>query len=67
MTRSLVAFARTGDPNTADLRWPLYDPSSRTLLELGKVAGPGKWPDARKLDFFRSVAARPVTGGAVRD
>jgi para-nitrobenzyl esterase len=67
MTRSLVAFARTGDPNTADLRWPPYDPASRTLLELGKAAGPGNWPDARKLDFFRSVAVRSVTGGAVRD
>lgn len=67
MTRSLVAFARTGDPNSADLRWPEYDPASRTLLELGQAAGPGQWPDARKLDFFRAVMAPTVTGGAVRD
>lgn len=67
MTRSLVAFARTGDPNGADLRWPLFDPNSRTLLELGMTARPGTWPDARKLDFFRSVTARAVTGGTVRD
>ncbi|WP_375195055.1 carboxylesterase family protein, partial [Sphingobium sp.] len=67
MTRSLVAFARTGDPNGVDLHWPSYDPANPTLLELGQVAGPGRWPDARKLDFFRAVTAHAVTGGAVRD
>lgn len=67
MTRSLVTFARTGDPGSADLRWPAYDPADRSLLELGSIAQPGRWPDARKLDFFRANATRTVMGGAVRD
>jgi para-nitrobenzyl esterase len=67
MTRALVAFARTGDLSGADWRWPPYDPASRTLLELGQAAGPGHWPNVRKLEFFRAVMTPTVAGGAVRD
>lgn len=67
MIASLVAFARTGKPDTSTRRWPVYSPKSHLLLELGTTAHQAKWPDRRKFNFFRSVV-RPVTvGGALRD
>ncbi|SES11284.1 carboxylesterase/lipase family protein [Sphingobium sp. YR768] len=67
MTRSLVAFARTGNPSTRDMAWPAYDPSSRQLLELGKTAQIGRWPNRLKLDFFRSLIKAEPTAAAVRE
>jgi para-nitrobenzyl esterase len=67
MTASLVAFARTGNPDTAAFRWPAYSPKKRTLLELGTTAHVASWPDQRKFDFFRSIQRPTAVGGAVRD
>ena len=67
MTDSLVAFARTGNPNIPGFRWPVFDPARPQLLELGASAHIGAWPDERKLAFFRDAPAVRSPGGAVRD
>ena len=56
MTESLVAFARSGNPTTAQLKWPPFDESSELLLEFGQTVRTSNWPDQRKLDFFRSLS-----------
>lgn len=67
MTISLVAFARTGDPATADLHWPVFDPAGPMLTELGTTAGVAPWPDQAKFAFFRKQARPLAPGGAPRD
>lgn len=67
MTRSLVTFAKTGQPSTGTFRWAAYSPNSRLLLKLGDTATIASWPEKRKLSFFRTVLERKTTGGAVRD
>ena len=67
MTQSLVTFARSGNPDTATLHWPRFDPARPELLELGKTVSLSPWPDRRKLDFFASLATAPATGGTPRD
>lgn len=67
MTRSLVAFARSGSPETPDLHWKVYDPKAPMLLRLGTTAQIAPWPDQQKFDFFRKENAPKPTGGALRD
>ncbi|MDE1916731.1 MAG: carboxylesterase family protein [Sphingomonadales bacterium] len=67
MTQSLVAFARSGDPDTALLHWQPYVPSAPVLLRLGRDAQLAAWPDRNKFDFFRKENQLRVTGGALRD
>lgn len=67
MTDALVAFARTGKPAIAGSPWPVYDPQRPELLELGNTMRVAPWPDARKLDFFRTVPATRPAPGAIRD
>jgi para-nitrobenzyl esterase len=57
MTRSLVAFARSGSPETPDLHWKVYDPKAPMLLRLGTTAQIAPWPDQQKFDFFRKENA----------
>ena len=51
MTASLIAFARTGSPRTADLPWPAWSPGNEHLLELGQHANTVRRLDSRRLDF----------------
>ena len=67
MTVSLVAFARTGNPDTATLHWPRFSADTQNLLELGTTAKVVPWPDQRKFAFFRAEARPAATGGALRD
>lgn len=67
MTDALVTFARTGDPSTASLRFPRYDPGKPMLLTLGTAASVAPWPDRRRFDFFRAQARPLAPGGALRD
>lgn len=67
MTRSLVAFAKTGNPDTADIRWPTYDPKAPTLVDIGGRPQIAPWPDRRKFTFFRSLSGPVTAGGAMRD
>ncbi|MEO8313564.1 MAG: carboxylesterase family protein [Pseudomonadota bacterium] len=61
MTESLVAFARSGDPTTARLKWPRYELAGEALLEFADTARPSTWPERRKLDFFGAVPTAPVS------
>ncbi len=67
MLRSLVAFARTGRPDTDDLHFPKFDPANPELLELGEKAAQFPWPDSRKLEFFREQNRLVSVSGAARD
>jgi len=67
MTDSLIAFARTGNPNIPGFRWPVFNSAHPQLIELGATAQLGAWPDERKLAFFRDTSVPRVAGGAVRD
>ncbi len=67
MTRTLVAFARSGNPATAQISWPRFDPERPRLVLLGEAASVADWPDERKFAFFRSMARKPAAGGSVRD
>ena len=66
MTDSLIAFAKTGKPDTATMHWPRYEAQHPMLLELDQTAHAAPWPDQRKLDFFRTTPPVPLSG-AVRD
>ena len=66
MTDSLIAFAKTGKPDTATMHWPRYDAQHPMLLALDQTAHVAPWPDQRKLDFFRANPPAPLSG-AVRD
>ncbi|MCW2363008.1 MULTISPECIES: carboxylesterase/lipase family protein [Sphingobium] len=67
MTDSLVAFARSGKPDTQQLKWVTFDPARPRLLELGADAHISAWPDERRLAFFRAAPAQRPAGGAARD
>lgn len=67
MTRALVAFAPTGNPATAALAWPRFDPADPQLLRLAATASRAPWPDERRFAFFRALSRPSATGGAVRD
>lgn len=46
-------FAATGDPNGRDLpEWPVYEPSKRTVLELGDTVRTRTVLDDAKVDFY---------------
>jgi para-nitrobenzyl esterase len=64
MVRSLIAFSRSGSPQTSALNWVPFDPDNPSLLELGRTVQAGDWPDQRKLEFFRELKSHPVQGGA---
>jgi para-nitrobenzyl esterase len=67
MTRSLVAFAKNGNPSTSDITWPAYDPQSPSLVDFGVSARVSAWPDRRKFEFFQSAPRRTSSGGSLRD
>ncbi len=67
MTTALVAFARTGRPDTAMLHFPQFDPTKPLLLEFGAAAHVSAWPNRDKFDFFREEIHHAATGGALRD
>ena len=67
MLSSLVAFARTGNPDLPGLRWPRFVPERRYLLEFDKQAEAQPWPDQRKFDFFARINSRPAVQASPRD
>ena len=67
MTDSLVAFARSGNPDTASMRWEEFDKDKPRLLELGATARSGSWPDADRLAFFGAAEAKISPSGSPRD
>lgn len=64
MADALVAFARSGTPDTRRLKWVKFDPERPQLLELGTNFALGAWPGQHRLAFFRNSAAKPSSSSA---
>ena len=58
MSDALIAFAKTGNPNTAAITWPRYDPANEQMVEFGDSIRVIRM-NTVGLDFF---AAHPVAG-----
>lgn len=58
MQASLVAFARHGSPEVAELDWPEFVPDDPQLVRLSSEEEAERpWPSSERLDFFRQVIA----------
>ncbi|MBV8905172.1 MAG: carboxylesterase family protein, partial [Acidobacteriia bacterium] len=66
MTAALIAFAKTGDPGTADVRWPKWTPKEERLVEFGDTISVREMNTAR-LDFMVAHGGGQVTPRAARD
>jgi len=66
MTDALIAFAKTGDPNTAAAHWPRWTPQSEQLIEFGDAIKvlPMNTP---RLNFMAAHSPAPATRRAARD
>jgi para-nitrobenzyl esterase len=64
MTDALIAFAKTGDPGTAAVRWPQWSAQNEQLVEFGDKISVQPMNTAR-LDFMssRSGGGRGPVGG----
>jgi para-nitrobenzyl esterase len=67
MTDTLVAFARTGKPDTTTVQWPVFAGRQPELVELNTNIRSTPWPTAPRTAFF--VGERIAPGGPkpVRD
>jgi para-nitrobenzyl esterase len=66
MMDALIAFAKTGDPNTAAVHWPKWTPQNEHLVEFGDVIKVLPMNSAR-LNFMASHAPAAATPRAARD
>jgi para-nitrobenzyl esterase len=59
MQAALVAFARSGDPNTPALgtRWPRYATGDGRAVRFADGAVAGAWPNAARLDRLAAMGA----------
>ena len=62
MMDTLFAFANTGNPSTAVVKWPQWKPQDEQLVEFAETIKVEKM-DTKRLDF---VAAHPINQGAPR-
>ena len=72
MSDALIAFAKTGKPNTAAIKWPRFDPKNPNRLDFGEriepvPIDPGVFfyienPDV-KMDFPKGTRPRPRRTG----
>ncbi|MBB4613468.1 carboxylesterase/lipase family protein [Novosphingobium taihuense] len=57
MMQTLLAFARTGKPETRDVAWPRFSADRPRLVEFAETVSQQDWPDPRKLAFFKAFHA----------
>ena len=64
LSDTLIAFAKTGDPNTAAIKWPRYDPQSEQMMNFGDTIAVQRM-NSKGLDFFQveQTMNRPTSGG----
>jgi para-nitrobenzyl esterase len=72
MTAALIAFANTGTPSTADIKWPAWSAANEQLLEFGQSAIAPKGISAKRMEFMTTnavVVPAPARGvpGQPRD
>ena len=67
LSDALIAFAKTGDPNTAAIKWPRYDPQSEQMMNFGDTIAVQRM-NTKGLDFFQveQTMNRPTSGGRGR-
>jgi len=56
MTAALVAFANTGTPSTADIKWPTWSAANEQLLEFGQSAIAPKGISTKRMEFMTTNA-----------
>ena len=61
MMDALVAFARTGSPDTKALSFPRFNPKNERLLKLDTRPAIDSWPDRQKLEFFKEKPEKPAS------
>ena len=66
MMDALIAFAKTGDPNTAAVHWPKWTPQSEQLLEFGDTIKIQPM-NSQRLNFMAGHGAAAATPRAARD
>ena len=66
MTDALIAFAKTGDPNTPAVHWPKWTPQSEQLVEFGDAIKVLPM-NAARLNFMAAHAPAAATPRASRD
>jgi para-nitrobenzyl esterase len=66
MTEALIAFAKTGDPNTAAVHWPKWTPQSEQLVEFGDAIKVQPM-NTQRLNFMAAHGAAQATPRAARD
>ena len=59
MMGSLIAFADTGNPNTADVRWPAWSPRDERKIEFGDTIQVVKLDTAR-MDWLAAHPAKAI-------
>jgi para-nitrobenzyl esterase len=66
MSDALVAFAKSGNPNTSGQNdWPKYRSDREEVRELGTSNRAMPWPDSARMDFFAARSPTP-TGADTR-
>jgi para-nitrobenzyl esterase len=55
MSDAIVAFARTGNPNTKSFVWPKYTAGSKKLLEIGDKVQSEAWPNEERMAVFETL------------
>ena len=64
LSDALVAFAKSGNPNTPAIAWPRYDPANEQMMEFGDSIRVLPM-NTKGLDFFRSLTVTaPSTAAA---
>jgi para-nitrobenzyl esterase len=66
MMDALIAFARTGDPNTPAVHWPKWAPQNERLIEFGDAVKVLPMNTAR-LNFMAAHPPAAATPRAARD
>jgi len=68
MSDTILQFAKTGNPDHGDFRWPAYSPDEQLIVDFGNGEELWKvvpWYNADKLSFFLendAGAAQPIRG-----
>lgn len=60
MMQTLLAFARTGKPETSGVVWPRFSAARPRLVEIADTVTQQDWPDPRRLAFFKAFHAGSV-------